>query len=109
VAILQDRAIAPVGTAVALLAGLPTLVTANWCPFTVTAANFWREVTQAVGLTLSVVDIQSQTGEQVANVANVSGVPCLVAAPEQKMYGLHVSPAEAKAFLQAAIADNRAD
>ncbi len=108
-AILQDRAIPPAGTAVASLASLPTLVTANWCPFTVTAANFWREVTQAVGLTLSVVDIQIQTGEQVVSAANVSGVPCLVATPEQKMYGIHVSQAEAKAFLQAVIADNRAD
>jgi len=109
VAVLQDRASAPAATAVASLASLPTLVTANWCPFTVTAANFWREMTQAVGLTLSVVDIQSQTGEQVVSAAHVSGVPCLVAAPEQKMYGIHVSPTEAKALLRAAIADNRAN
>ena len=54
-----------------------------------------------MGVTLRVVDAESEAGAQVMAAANVAGVPCCVAAPDRKLYGVYLSPEEAKAFLQA--------
>jgi hypothetical protein len=78
---------------------LPTLVTANWCPFTLAAEKFWREATQAVGLPLRVLDAESNEGKSFMGTVKVAGVPCLVAAPERLSYGLNLSLDEAKIFL----------
>jgi len=78
---------------------LPTLVTANWCPFTLTAENFWMEATQAVGSHLRVLDAESDEGKSLIGTVNVAGVPCLVAAPERLFYGINLSLDEAKSFL----------
>lgn len=85
------------------IGSLPALVTAEWCPFTLTAVNLWMEAAQSVGLTLRVVDAESEEGEEVIFAANVAGVPCLVATPERLFYGLRFSPSEAKSFLQSAV------
>ena len=44
---------------------LPTLVTAEWCPFTLTAKDLWMEAARGVGLTLRVVDAESEEGVEV--------------------------------------------
>lgn len=78
----------------------PTLVTANWCPFTLTAKSFWNEAAIDAGLTLKVVDAETEEGAQIIVSAGVAGVPCLVAAPDRLLYGLQCSPSEAISFLQ---------
>ena len=78
---------------------LPILVKADWCPFTLTAENFWIEATQAVGLTLRVLDAESDEGKSIIGNVNVAGVPCLVAAPERLFYGLNINMDEAQSFL----------
>ena len=78
------------------------LVTASWCPFTLTATNAWMEAARAVGLGLRVLDAESEQGEQVMMAARVPGVPCLVAALDRLFVGAQFGPAEAEAFLQPA-------
>jgi hypothetical protein len=82
---------------------LPTLVTAEWCPFTLTAKDLWMEAARGIGLTLRVVDAESEDGAQVMVAANVAGVPCLLAAPDRLFYGVQISPAEMKSFLQTSV------
>ena len=78
----------------------PTLVTATWCPYTTAAESFWHEAAQAVGLSLRIVDAEDAVGAQVIASADIAGVPCLVAKPGHKAYGLHLSKAAAQSFLQ---------
>jgi hypothetical protein len=78
---------------------LPTLVTADWCPFTLTAEKFWMEATQAVGSPLKVLYAEGDEGKSLIGTVNVAGVPCLVAAPERLFYGINLSLDEAKSFL----------
>jgi hypothetical protein len=78
---------------------LPTLVTANWCPFTLTGEDFWMEATQAVGSPLRVLDAESDEGKSLMGTVNVAGVPCLIAAPERLFYGINLSLDESKSFL----------
>jgi hypothetical protein len=66
-----------------------------------TAVELWNEAARAVGVTLRVVDAESEAGAQVMAAANVAGVPCCVATPDRKFYGVYLSPEEATAFLQA--------
>lgn len=63
--------------------------------------ELWNEAARAVGVTLRVVDAESEAGAQVMAAANVAGVPCCVGAPDRKFYGVYLSPEEATAFLQA--------
>jgi|GEM_PF-3108924 hypothetical protein len=84
---------------------LPVLVTATWCPFTATAASFWGDATESVGLPLRVVDLAADEGEQLARAARLQGVPCLMA-PGAKLhsgarlhYGLGLSHEQAVEFL----------
>ena len=100
--ILQNKPGPPPKTVAGSIGNLPVLVTANWCPFTLTATNAWMEAARAVGLMLRVLDAESEEGEQVMMAARVPGVPCLVAAPDRLFVGTQFSPSEAEAFLQPA-------
>lgn len=77
----------------------PLLVTANWCPFTSSANDFWNEVAQTVGTTLTTVDAESEDGLQVMVSASVAGVPCLIVAPDRLFYGLGYNASEAMSLL----------
>jgi hypothetical protein len=100
-AMLQGKPVPPAKRVAGAIGSLPTLVTAGFWPFTLTAVELWNEVARAVGVTLRVVDAESEAGAQVMAAANVAGVPCCVAAPDRKLYGVYLLPEEAKAFLQA--------
>lgn len=78
----------------------PILVTSNWCPYTLTAKNFWYEAADSVGLDLKVVDAESQEGSQLIASVKVGGVPCLIIKPDHMIYGLQLAALEAKALLQ---------
>lgn len=80
--------------------GLPILVTADWCPYTLTAKNFWNEAAGSAGVDVKVVDAESEEGKQVIVTAKVAGVPCLVIKQDHLIYGLQWSASEAKSFLQ---------
>ena len=82
------------------MGSLPTLVTADWCPFTMTAISLWKEAATACGQALRVVVAGSEEGEQVIAAANVAGVPCCVSDSDRKFYGIQLSPSEAESFLQ---------
>jgi len=64
--------------------------------------ELWDKTARTVGLSLRVVDVESEEGEQVIAAANVAGVPCLIAAPDRKFHGIQISPDEAKSLLQPA-------
>ncbi|MGR3221414.1 MAG: hypothetical protein ACUZ8H_16580 [Candidatus Anammoxibacter sp.] len=98
---LQDKDVPASKNIVGSTNDLPTLVVASWCPFTLPATELWKNAATAVGLTLKVVDAESEEGEQVMAGANVAGVPCLVAAQDRKYYGTQISEDEAKSFLKA--------
>ena len=83
-----------------MLGSLPALITARWCPFTVPADNFWRTAARRAGVTLRILDAESEEGSQVMVAAGVAGVPCALISPEQKRYGMELTPAEAEAFLR---------
>jgi hypothetical protein len=78
---------------------LPILITADWCPFTLTAENFWTKAAQSVGLTLRVLNAESDEGKRIMSTVNVTGVPCLIAAPERLFYGMNINFDEATSFL----------
>lgn len=77
----------------------PLLVTANWCPYTSTAKDFWNEAAQAVGTTVTTVDAESEEGLEFMVSASVAGVPCLVLAPDRLFYGLGYGASEARSLL----------
>lgn len=100
VAMLQGKEIPPPKTIVGSIESFPTLVLGDWCPFTLTATDLWKEAANAVGLSLEIVQAKSEEGEKVMVEADVAGVPCLVTAPDRKFYGIHISPSNAKSFLK---------
>jgi hypothetical protein len=76
------------------------LVTANWCPFTSKAAEFWGEAAKTAGQTLTIVDVESEAGQAALLCASGAGVPCMATAPGKLLHGiLTVSVEEARAFL----------
>lgn len=78
----------------------PTLIAANWCPFTEAAKSFWKQASEDVGATLQVVDAESPEGAQVIQTAGAAGVPCLIAAKNQLHYGLQYSPEQASSLIR---------
>ena len=98
---LQAKDVPTLKNIVGSVDGLPTLVVAPWCPFTLPATELWKKAATAVGLTLKVVDAESEEGEQVMAGAGVAGVPCLVAAQDRKYYGIQIPEDEAKSFIKA--------
>ncbi|MGR3178473.1 MAG: hypothetical protein ACUZ8E_10495 [Candidatus Anammoxibacter sp.] len=97
---LQDKDVPASKNIAGSIDSLPTLVVASWCPFTLPATEFWNKVANAVGLTLKVIDAESEEGEQLISGANVAGVPCLVADQDRKHYGMQISEDDAKSFLK---------
>jgi hypothetical protein len=81
----------------------PLLVTANWCPFTSTAKDFWYEAAQAAGITLTIVDAEDEDGTQVMVSASVAGVPCLMVAQDRLFYGLRYNASEASSLLHSLV------
>jgi len=100
VLMLQGKQIDLPGIQGGVVDNFPTLVTANWCPYTIAAQSFWHEAAQAVGLSLRVVDAEDAAGAQTIVSVGVAGVPCLIAKPGHQVYGLHLSEAAAQSFLQ---------
>lgn len=78
---------------------LPALVTAAWCPFTLTAENFWRDAARATGVTMRVVNADTEEGRRIIAAADVAGVPCAINPAGAKRYGLQLTPEEAARFL----------
>jgi glutaredoxin len=101
-AILQGKQIhiAPKEIEPNTIVDFPLLVSANWCPFTSAAKDFWNEAAQAFGTTLTTVDAQSEEGAQVIISAGIAGVPCLVVAPDRLFYGLWYDASDAKSLLK---------
>jgi glutaredoxin len=99
-AFLQGEAIpAPKFIESGMVRNDPTLVTAEWCPFTVGVTRMWSDAAEEAGITLSTLDAESPEGEQAMAEAGVSGVPCLVTSDGNAFYGREISPSEAKALL----------
>ena len=78
----------------------PTLVTATWCPYTLTSIKFWEDAASSVGISLNVVHAGTEEGDRIIFSADVAGVPCLIAKPQSVFYGLQISRPEAFAFLK---------
>jgi len=69
----------------------PILVTANWCPYTVTAKKYWETAAESAGVRITTVDAESDEGSNIMLAEKVAGVPCLITAPGSMVYGLHLS------------------
>lgn len=78
----------------------PVLVTIDICPFTSNAGEFWEKAAQAAKATLHHVSVDSEEGQGVVAGSIIRGVPCLLAGPDKRVYGLQLSPEEAIAFLE---------
>jgi hypothetical protein len=78
----------------------PTLVTAQWCPYTMPAIRVWEEAASFVGLHLRVFYAGTIEGDEIIATANVAGVPCLIANPKTLYYGLDINSFEARSFLK---------
>jgi hypothetical protein len=81
---------------------MPILITADWCPFTLAADNFWTTAAQSAGLTLGTFFADSDEGKRMMSTFKVAGIPCLIAAPGRLFYGLNISRDEATSFLNTA-------
>ncbi len=66
------------------------------------ATSFWQDACTAVGLTLQIVDADTEEGTKLIVSVGIAGVPCLVAALDRLYHGFQISDDEAKAFLQPA-------
>jgi hypothetical protein len=78
----------------------PILVTAKWCPYTLTAKNFWEKAATTAGAGITVVDAESDEGRNIILAKKVAGVPCLIKAPGSMVYGLQLSWEEALSNLR---------
>jgi hypothetical protein len=78
----------------------PILVTAKWCPYTLTAIKFWEEAASSVGLPLRVFYAGIEDGDKIVAASHVAGVPCLIANPKTLHYGLNMNLFEAGSFLK---------
>ena len=78
----------------------PTLVTAEWCPYTLQAMKFWEQVASSIGLSLRVFYATTKDGDEIIATANVAGVPCLIANQKTLYYGLDMNFSEASSFLK---------
>jgi glutaredoxin len=63
-------------------------LTGEWCPFSVTAASFWGDIAEEVGIELQVVSIESEKGERLSASINATGVPCLIVSQDKVIYGV---------------------
>lgn len=81
----------------------PTLIKAEWCPFTFSGLDFWNEAAHSVGLPLRIIDAESEEGNKVMFSEKVAGVPCLIAAHNHKIYGLNISSSDARSILQSTV------
>jgi hypothetical protein len=75
------------------------LVTAEWCPYTVSVTHFWQEAARSAEVPLRVLDAESDEGERVMDAAEVAGVPCAVAGRGRLLYGYQPTPFQAQRFL----------
>ncbi len=66
------------------------------------ATSFWKDASTAVGLTLQIVDAETEEGTKLIASAGIAGVPCLVADLDRSYHGLQISDDKAKVFLQPA-------
>jgi hypothetical protein len=78
----------------------PSLVTADWCPFTIPAIGFWKKAAHSVGLSLNILYVDSEQGAKALGHMIVAGVPCLIANPKALFYGLQTTSTEAISFLK---------
>jgi glutaredoxin len=78
----------------------PTLLTGEWCPFSLTATSFWSEIAEEVGVDLVIVSIESDEGARLKASIHATGVPCLIVAPDVTVYGVQHNRHEAKKLLQ---------
>jgi hypothetical protein len=78
----------------------PVLVTAKWCPYTITSIRFWEEAADFVGLPLRVFYAGTIEGEEIIATTNTAGVPCLIANTKTLYYGLDMNSSEARSFLK---------
>ncbi len=78
----------------------PVLVTSDICPFTSPAREFWENAAHAAKATLHYVSVDSEEGQGVVAGSAIRGVPCLLAGPDKRVYGLQLSAEEARAFLE---------
>ncbi len=70
------------------------------CPFTSNAKGFWEKAARAAEATLHHVSVDSEEGQSVVAGSTIRGVPCLLAGPDKRVYGLQLSTEEARAFLE---------
>jgi len=78
----------------------PTLLSGDWCPFSLTASSFWGEIAEEVGVDLRIVSVESDEGAQLKASFHATGVPCLIAAPNVTVYGVQQNRHDAKKLLQ---------
>jgi len=79
----------------------PTLLTGDWCPFSLTAKSFWEDIADETGIDLKIVDVESDEGARLKALAHVTGVPSLLVSSDTVVYGVQVGRQEAKRLFQA--------
>ena len=79
----------------------PVLIISLDCPFCPSAKNFWSKIADELGVELHVLSVEEH-GEEVEKY-QISGVPCLVAAPDTLLHGVHHEHGEARKILRAVL------